>query len=271
MATVVFVHAHPDDEAILTAGTMRALVEAGHTVVLVLATDGGAGLTSSEHQLSLGTRRLQEAENSAKSLGLARRIWLGYADSGLEGTVIGVNETLCAADIEVAARKLADVLEAENATVVVGYDAQGGYGHPDHIRLHSVVHRAAQLAGTENVFEATLNRSTINRIIFPFIPLGSLGGIEAINNLRHGFSEPESLTHAVNVRALLAYKRESMRAHSSQTVGGGLPRSLQVFLLLPDALLALLLGTEFYIQTRGDREHNPIAELAQTSVLSGNN
>ena len=161
MATLVFVHAHPDDEAILTAGTMRALVEAGHSVVLVLATDGGAGLTSSAQQHDLGQRRLDEAANSAQALGIAERVWLGYADSGLDGTEQSETETFCNADAEQAAARLAEVLQACSADAVIGYDPRGGYGHPDHIRLHHVVHRAAGIAGTANVFEATLDRGRI--------------------------------------------------------------------------------------------------------------
>ena len=267
MATLVFVHAHPDDEAILTAGTMRALVEAGHSVVLVLATDGGAGLTSSAHQHDLGLRRLDEAANSAHALGITERIWLGYADSGLDGAQQSDNETFCKANPEDAALRLAEVLQSHSADAVIGYDVRGGYGHPDHIRLHHVVHRAAEIAGTANVFEATLDRGLIRRLIFPLIPLGLLANIAAINNVTQGFSESAAITHAVDVRTLLAYKRNSMQAHASQTVGGGVPRSLQVFLMLPDAVLSRVLGTEFFVQTRGKFDHNPIAELPQTSVI----
>lgn len=272
MATLVFVHAHPDDEAILTAGTMRALVEAGHKVVLVLATDGGAGLTSSAHQQGLGSRRLDEAAMSAQALGISNRIWLGYADSGLHGTEQSDRETFCTTDAEAAATRLADLLRTHSADAVIGYDAHGGYGHPDHIRLHHVVHRAAEIAGTTDVFEATLDRTRIRRIIFPLVPLGIIANIDAINNLSQGFSDSRDITHTVDVRRLLTYKRDSIRAHASQTVGGGLPRSLQVFLMLPDAVLSLVLGTEFYIQTRGDFQRNAIAELAEASVVkrSGN-
>ena len=60
--TLVFVHAHPDDEALLTAGTMARATAEGNRVVLVIATDGGAGLTSAEFSADLASTRLQELE-----------------------------------------------------------------------------------------------------------------------------------------------------------------------------------------------------------------
>lgn len=82
--TIVAFHAHPDDEALLTAGTMARLASEGHRVVLVFATDGGAGLAADALRSDglLGERRLAEAHRSATALGVARVEWLGYADSG---------------------------------------------------------------------------------------------------------------------------------------------------------------------------------------------
>ena len=82
--TIVAFHAHPDDEALLTAGTMARAAAEGHRVVLVLATDGGAGLAADElrDDGGLGERRLEEARRSSAALGVARVEWLGYADSG---------------------------------------------------------------------------------------------------------------------------------------------------------------------------------------------
>lgn len=270
MATIVFVHAHPDDEAILTAGTMKALSLAGHRVLLVLATDGGAGLTSSSKSQGLGDRRLQEADTSARALGVAERIWLGFGDSGLDGRATTQTDhsvtPLCHADLEHSAQKLAEILKSQEAGVVVGYDRRGGYGHPDHVRVHELVHRATEIAETPCVFEATLDREVISALIGPILLLGRLFRIGALNNLRHGFSARHEITHCVNVRSLLDAKRASMRAHASQTVGGGLPRSLQVFLSLPNSIFARVLGTEFFIQTRGHHVDNALAKLAETSV-----
>lgn len=265
MATVVFVHAHPDDEAILTAGTMRALALAGHRVVLVLATDGGAGLTSDRHAELLGQKRLREAEASANALGIDSHVWLGYADSGLDGAARHELETFCSADVDDAAQRLAAILRTHQADIVVGYDQQGGYGHPDHIQVHHVVARAAILAEIANVFEATLSRERIRKTLTLLRPLAALQ-LTALNNLLDGFSSNKDITHRVDVTSYLGAKRDSMRAHASQTVGGGMPRSLRILLALPDRAFGSMLGTEFYVQTRGDISNNAIAELKEASL-----
>ena len=89
--TLVAFHAHPDDEALLTSGTMARAAAEGHRVVLVVATDGGLGLAASEYvgasDTTLGSVRMAELHTSARLLGTARVETLGYADSG-HGPVI---------------------------------------------------------------------------------------------------------------------------------------------------------------------------------------
>lgn len=81
----VFFHAHPDDEALLTSGTMATLAAAGDRVVLVVATAGEAGLAAGQLRADggLGGRRRAELQASARALGVSRVEVLGYADSGL--------------------------------------------------------------------------------------------------------------------------------------------------------------------------------------------
>lgn len=82
--TLVAFHAHPDDEALLTSGTMARAAAEGHRVVLVVATDGELGLASTDFTAGggLAAHRRAELEASAAVLGVARTEWLGYADSG---------------------------------------------------------------------------------------------------------------------------------------------------------------------------------------------
>ena len=78
-------HAHPDDEALFTSGTMAKAAAAGHRVVLVLATDGGITRPRRRTPMTHGDwdpLRLAEAQASADALGVAKIEWLGYADSG---------------------------------------------------------------------------------------------------------------------------------------------------------------------------------------------
>ena len=137
--TLVFVHAHPDDEALLTAGTMARAAAEGQRVVLVVATDGAAGLAATDMYDTAGglaARRAVELDESCRALGVHRLVRLGYADSGLHGDEVpreGGPIPLCAAPVEESANALAAILREESADVVVTYDANGGYGHPDHI------------------------------------------------------------------------------------------------------------------------------------------
>src|SRR6185503_18158817 len=83
--TLLAFHAHPDDEALLTSGTLARAAAEGHRVVVVVATDGDLGLAADAYSGDggLGARRLDELRLSASALGVARLVYLGYADSGL--------------------------------------------------------------------------------------------------------------------------------------------------------------------------------------------
>jgi len=131
--TLVAFHAHPDDEALLTSGTMARAAAEGHRVVLVVATDGGLGLAASEYvggsDTTLGSVRMAELHTSARLLGTARVETLGYADSG-HGPVIYPDPPgrvrFARADPEEAAERLAAILREEQADVLLTYDANGG-------------------------------------------------------------------------------------------------------------------------------------------------
>ncbi|MEY2634431.1 MAG: hypothetical protein RIS75_371 [Actinomycetota bacterium] len=263
MATIVFFHAHPDDEALLTAGTMRGLHECGHEVHLVVATNGEAGLSDSALTGNLAEIRMKELSVSSAILGISQVHWLGYADSGLHGDASGSTITFCQASIDEAAQKLAEYLENVHADVVVGYDSTGGYGHPDHVRVHHVMHQAAVHANVEHVFEATADRQSIARLLEIVKPLINLFKADELFALADSFTPRADITHTVNVKSWLGPKRASMKAHASQAVGGSTPRTLQVFVKFPRPLFKKAFGREWYKQTHGDRVNNPIARLPQ--------
>src|SRR4051794_23845647 len=152
MATLVCFHAHPDDECIATGGVMAKAAKDGHRVVLVVATRGEHGEVD-EGVLDVGEelwqRRVQETHAAAEILGAQRVEFLGYVDSGMMGTPENDKPgSFWTADVEEAAERLAMILRDENADVVTIYDEHGGYGHPDHIQVHRVGRRAAEIAGT---------------------------------------------------------------------------------------------------------------------------
>src|SRR4051812_30981423 len=133
MATVVFVHAHPDDEASQSAGSMARALSEGHRVVLVVATDGDHG--DAPGDLAEGEtvvqRRRAEAATSNAVIGTHRVEFLGYADSGMTGWAQNDHElSFTRADTEEAAQRLAAILQQEAGDGVVGYDLHGRCGHP---------------------------------------------------------------------------------------------------------------------------------------------
>ena len=243
--TIVFVHAHPDDEALLTAGTMARASSQGLRVVLIVATDGEAGLTSAELTGNLALRRRAELAASADALGVDRIESLGYPDSGLNAEhPLGFahQDTFAVSD------RLSAILDEVEADIVVGYDPSGGYGHPDHLQVHRVTRQAAALARhTPNLFEATLPREPIARAV----------ALAARTRLTPSGFDPASfanawtpsaeITHRINVRPHMRSKLASLRAHASQATADGTIRTLAVLTRAPGPLQHLLLGTEYYV------------------------
>ena len=258
----MFFHAHPDDEALLTAGTMARLAAEGHRVVLVVATAGEAGLSAAGGPGLLGDLRTREAHASASVLGCARVEFLGYRDSGLSSSPPpGAFST---ASVEEAAARLASVLRSEEADMLTTYDPAGGYGHPDHIQVNRVGTLAAALAGTPVLLEATVNRD----LLMHGIRLAALARRFPPEFDRRQFETAYTpgaeITHRVNVRRYTAAKRRSMAAHVSQTSGGDTTRTLAALLGMPAPLFRLALGTEWFVQRdlpSGKRLAHPLAGL----------
>jgi LmbE family N-acetylglucosaminyl deacetylase len=193
MAMLVCFHAHPDDESIATGGLMTIAKRDGHQVVLVVATRGEQGepepgvLNDGE---PLWERRVVETHQAAEIMGLDRVEFLGYEDSGMIGEPTNENP-LCfwQADVEEASQRLAAILREVDADVLTIYDSHGGYGHPDHIQVHRVGKRAAEIAGVDRVFQSTMNRDRImkqmaeNASIFENEVEGELEG-ETVEQMR---------------------------------------------------------------------------------------
>lgn len=246
--TLVFVHAHPDDEALLTAGTMARATAEGHRVVLIVATDGAAGLTSAEFAGSLAATRATELDQSAAALGVARTVMLGYADSGLHGDAPG---GLAAVSAFAVARTIAAVCDEEEADVLVGYDPSGGYGHPDHLQVHRATRAAAVLcARAPHLFEATLPREPIARAVHLAARLHLTPAEFDPAEFDVAWTPREQITHRVDVRGHLAAKNASLRAHASQAAADGTVRTLAVLTRLPRPVQSLLLGTEYFVTVR---------------------
>jgi LmbE family N-acetylglucosaminyl deacetylase len=251
--TVVSLHAHPDDEALLTAGTLARAAAEGHRVVLVSATAGGAGLTSDPATTTadLAERRLDELRRSAAALGGLEVQLLGYDDSGMDGRAGRDGYAFARVDVEGAAVRLAALLESVAADVLTVYDPAGGYGHPDHVQVHRVGVRAAELAGTTVVLEATVDRRALLRVLWILRLLGLLRRAPPEwrpERLAAAYTPPDQLTHRVDVRGYAAGKRAAMAAHASQATAEEGVRSLALYLRLPPFLYRRVFGYEWFVE-----------------------
>jgi len=259
--TLVSFHAHPDDEALLTAGTLARAAAEGHRVVIVVATAGGAGLASSAMYARgpLAHHRMVELRNSALALGCARVECLGFQDSGMVDTPSGALAPFALAERDQAAKLLAALLDEEQAHVLTIYDPAGGYGHPDHVQVHRVGTRAAEMAGTPIVLEATVDRRPLLRILRMVRWLPGIPENFRPSRFTAAFAAPEGITHRVDVRRYISHKRAAMAAHASQASADNGRRTLAILLKLPSPLFRALLGREWYVE-HGRKPGRPLID-----------
>lgn len=249
MATIVFLHAHPDDEASGTSGTMTRLSREGHRVVVVYGTGGELG--TAPEDLAEGTTlaefRRAEAEASAAVTGTERIVWLGYRDSGMHGWAENSHDgSFHGADLDEAAGRLVEVLDEEDADVLVAYDWHGGYGHPDHVMVHRVAHRAADLAARRpRLLEGTMNRDAMRAGQAAERAAGREPDFDADQPMEDGepIGTPEAeISWRVDVSADIDSKRAALACHASQTSDVGM------MLQMPPEVFAAWFGTEFYVE-----------------------
>ena len=260
--TIVCFHAHPDDEVLLMGGTMARLASEGHRVVVVTATGGERGLAAADvtADQTLAQVRTEELNRSAALLGCARVVVLGYADSGANPDGCDPN-AFATVPLDEPARRLYAVLQDEQADVLTIYDPVGGYGHPDHVQVHRVGRRAAELARTPLVLQVTVDRVALQRalrLVKWFAP--KTPDFQAAR-FADGYTHPLDITHKVNVRRFLPQKRAAMLAHASQSTGDGPVRAMKWFVRLPWPLFRFVFGHEWFVeQGRRPRKH-PLDDL----------
>lgn len=247
MATIVYLHAHPDDEASQTSGSMAKAAEQGHRVVVVYGTNGDHGEVPDDlGDDTVVAYRRREAEASARVLGVARVAWLGYSDSGMTGWEQNSAENaFTSADVDEAGARLAAVLDEEDADFLVGYDWHGGYGHPDHVKVHHVSHRAADLARRRpRLFESTMDRDHLREMAAAAKAAGHDMGFDVDGPANDGnpFGTPrDEITYRIDVRDYLPKKRAALACHASQRT------DIERFMAMPEPVFADFFGAEYLI------------------------
>ena len=270
--TLVAFHAHPDDESLLTGGTLARCATAGHRVVLMVATSGERGLA--QDSAGLGSRRLAELERAADLLGVSRTVLLGYGDSGFREPAEPPVGSLCAAPVAEVAERVAAVLDEESADVLTVYDANGGYGHRDHVRVREIGVAATGLAARKpTVLAATVDRDALLRGMRWLRRFGVRPGGMTPDSLADAFASAAAITHEVDVRAFVRVKQAALRAHASQASGGDDVRTVRLLSRLPWPLASAVLGREWFVEEgrppSARRVTDPFTSLGESVGFAG--
>ncbi|MBO4141137.1 N-acetyl-1-D-myo-inositol-2-amino-2-deoxy-alpha-D-glucopyranoside deacetylase [Micromonospora tulbaghiae] len=232
---LLLVHAHPDDESIGTGATMAHYAATGAHVTLVTCTLGEEGeihvpalaqLCTAEAD-QLGGYRIGELAAACAALGVTDHRFLGgagrYRDSGMMGLTTNEHpRAFWQADLDVAAGYLVEVIREVRPQVLVTYDPDGFYGHPDHIQAHRVAMRAVELAAAEGIAPAkvywtAMPRSVLDAGLETFTESSDnpFAGIESADELPFGTPDAE-IAARIDGTDQHAAKEAAMRAHATQ-------------------------------------------------------
>jgi LmbE family N-acetylglucosaminyl deacetylase len=258
--TVMAVHAHPDDEVISTGGILARYAEEGIRTVLVTCTNGeqgdGAGGVkpgeSGHDPAVVAQQRLAELRESVEILGIQHVELLGYQDSGMEGWETNHDPAaFWNTPVEEAATRLAALMEQYRPQVVVTYDENGNYGHPDHIQAHRIAVAATESTGIpDKLYYTAIPRE---RALEMFRRFKEMGMAPDDFDPPENFGTPESeITAFVDVAPYVKRKVRALEAHASQ--GDSI-----FFLRMPEEAQHAALSTETFI-----RHFNRVPGLPET-------
>ncbi|MFD7340836.1 N-acetyl-1-D-myo-inositol-2-amino-2-deoxy-alpha-D-glucopyranoside deacetylase [Streptomyces violascens] len=239
---LLLVHAHPDDESINNGATMAKYAAEGAHVALVTCTLGEEGEVippelahlAPDQEGGLGAHRIGELAAAMKELGVTDHRFLGgpgrFHDSGMMGVEQNHRaDAFWNTDVDDAAAYLVEVIRSVRPQVLVTYDPDGGYGHPDHIQAHRVAMRAAELAAESGYRRDLGDPHTVAKIYWNRVPRPvaeaafaelraantDFPGIAAIDDVPGVVDEPD-ITAEIDGTAFAAAKAAAMRAHETQ-------------------------------------------------------
>jgi LmbE family N-acetylglucosaminyl deacetylase len=248
--TLMAVHAHPDDEAIGTGGILARYSDEGVRTVLVTCTDGELGDAPGglkpgdeghDESVVVALRR-KELEASCAVLGVSDLELLGYHDSGMEGWPQNdAPDSFWHTPVDVAARRLADLMRTYQPQVVVTYDAYGFYGHPDHIQAHRVTVAALKEWGAPaKLYYTAVARSRLRAFREVLREAGIDGPIEVDENPDFGTPD-ELITTTIDCSAVAGRKYASLGAHASQSEN-------IFFLQMGEEMFSSIMGSESFVR-----------------------
>jgi LmbE family N-acetylglucosaminyl deacetylase len=245
--TLLAVHAHPDDEAIGTGGVLARYSAQGAQTVLVTCTNGEQGDAlggvkpgeDRHHPEEVAAVRLGELRSAAALLGVGHLELLDYRDSGMDGWSANKDPgVFCNVPLAEVSGRLAELMRYYRPQVVVTYDENGNYGHPDHIQAHRAAVAAAESTGIPaKIYYVAIPRSG-------FLQIRQL--LEASGMGTDGFEVPEDfgvpdekITTVVDVSSYVGQKREALAAHASQNQNFFFDR-------LPEDIVKVMFSREYF-------------------------
>jgi len=269
---LLLVHAHPDDETIGNGVTMARYVATGAHVTLVTCTLGEEGEVlvpelahlAADRDDGLGWHRVGELAAAMEALGVTDHRFLGgagrYRDSGMMGLPTNDREnSFWQADLEEAAGHLVEIIREVRPQVVVTYDTNGGYGHPDHIQAHRVAMRAVELAAkpvsdddspwqVDKVYWNALPESWLRDSLRQLRDSGDSTTFEGMDPDAEELPmvvPDEDVTTVIDAVEHVDAKLAAMRAHATQIAVDG------PFFALSNNLGNRVWGTEAYVLAQG--------------------
>ena len=257
------VHAHADDETITMGGSMARYVDEGARVGVVCCTDGELAtivdpemaVREAEIRPHLAQIRREELRGACAALGVQEVHFLGYHDSGMAGAHTNNDaHAFWRADLDEVTGRLVAVIRAFRPQVVVTYDGNGAYGHPDHIQTHRATLLAFEASHLGKVFPDAGAPWRVDKLYYTAFPrsaarkaieLSKMAGLPspfgdtAVEELEF-VAEDDMVTTSVDCRATLGRRSAALRAHVSQ-IAPDFP-----FLAVPEEIMAEHFPTEYF-------------------------
>ncbi len=269
--SLLAVFAHPDDEAFGTGGTLARYASEGIPVTLVCATRGEVGEIAEGTDATpetLGEVREGELKCAAETMGVQELIFLGYRDSGMAGTPENEHpDAFVNAPFEQVVIQLVQIIRRVKPEVVVTFEPNGGYGHPDHIAIHKATVEAFHLAGdleryeelgpawqARKLFYTAIPRSFFRRMFDEMTALGmdtsEFGWL--VEGEGRGWPD-ENITAVVDVSNTVEQKWQALNCHRTQFGPGNL------FRRLPDPTVKDMMRSESFSQAWPESTNGNVA------------
>lgn len=278
--TIMIVHAHPDDECISTGGILARYSAEGARTVLVTCTLGEEGeivvpeMDTPENHARLAEIRIEELREAVAHLGITDLQILPYRDSGMMGTPSNENpESFWKADLDEAIGRLVRLVRQYRPQVLMSYNEEGGYGHPDHINAHKITVAAFDAAGDPATYPDAGEPWTPLKLYYTSFRRGQWLKAWAIMKERGlktplddenfdaaRFVDDPRNTTTVDVGAYLPQKLAALRAHRTQI------RADWMWLAVPDDLRDELFAHEHFIRIAS---RVPVPEGEEDDVFAG--